>query len=112
MVPDFEIYVNENLTFFVHVYLWKVPINHEIYTSNDHSLKNITLSNLVHVFHSYELCVSIKKDTSFLSSAYIKRVIPKIFLPSEETTSIKSNQIFTFICLSNVNNCKGNLFNV
>ena len=43
MVPDFEIYVNENLTFFVlRVYLWKLPINHEIYTSNHHSLKNIT----------------------------------------------------------------------
>ena len=62
MVPVVEIYVNEDLTVFVRVYLWKLPINHEIYTSNDHSLKNITLSNLVHVLHSYELCVGIKKD--------------------------------------------------
>ena len=65
MVPDFDIYVNENLTFFVRVYLWKRPINHEIYTSNHHSLKNITLSNLVHALHYYELCVGIKKDMSF-----------------------------------------------
>ena len=84
MVPDFEIYGNEDLTFCVRVYLWKLPINHEIYTSNHHSLKNITLSNLVHVLHSYELCVGIMKDTS--SSGYIEHVIPKIFLPSEETT--------------------------
>ena len=85
MVPDFENYVNENSTSFVRVYLRKLPINHEIYTSNHHSLKNITLSNLVRVLHSYELCVGIKKDTSFLSSAYIEHVSPKIFLPSEET---------------------------
>ena len=49
-------------------------------------LKNITLSNLVHALHSYELCVGIKQDMSFLSSAYIDHVIPKIFLPSEERT--------------------------
>ena len=36
MVPDIEIYVNEDLTFCVRVYLWKLPINHEIYTSNHH----------------------------------------------------------------------------
>ena len=84
MLPDFEIYVNENLTFFVRVYLWKLPINYEIYTSNHHSLKNITLSNLVHALHSYELCIGIKKVMSFLSSAYIDHLIPKIFLPSEE----------------------------
>ena len=69
MVPDFEIYVNEYLTFSVHVYLWKLPINHEIYTSNHHSLQNITLSNHVHALHSYELCVGIKTDIPFSSSA-------------------------------------------
>ena len=72
--------------FFVRGCLWKVRINHEIYTSNHHSLKNIALSNLVHALHSNELCVGIKDDMSFLSSAYIDHVIPKIFLRSEETT--------------------------
>ena len=114
MVPDFEIYVNEDSTFFVRVYLWKLPINHGIYTSNHHSLKNITLSNLVHVLHSYELCLGLMKDTSFLSSGYIEHVIPKIFLSSEEITfPLSQTKYFrSSACQMFVNNCKVNLFHV
>ena len=39
IVPIFEICADETLTFYIRAYLWKLPINHIIYTEYSQSLK-------------------------------------------------------------------------
>ena len=38
-VPKYEIHVDENLSFIIHILLWTIPSNHEIYSSYGSSLK-------------------------------------------------------------------------
>ena len=47
VVPKFEIYIDEHLSFIIQFILWCLPNNHEIYSQYGGSLKNIILSNIV-----------------------------------------------------------------
>ena len=86
IVPIFEIYADETLTFYIRTYLWKLPINHIIYTEYSQSLKNITASNLIKILQSFEICLGITVNLSLGSStSFIQRSIPRKFSiqPSE-----------------------------
>ena len=51
---------------------------HDMMKSNDETLKNVTLSNLIHMINSYFLCPGIKvQDLNFQAK---KHVIPKVLI--------------------------------
>ena len=73
IVPIFEIYADETLTFYIRADLWKLPINYIIYTEYSQSLKNITASNLIKILLSFEICLGITDNFSLGSSTSILR---------------------------------------
>ena len=54
-----------------------LPNNHEIYTTYSHSFQNITISNLIKVLTSYDVCNGISDVAAAVS--FIEHSVPKIF---------------------------------
>ena len=62
---------------------------HDAMKSNDETLKNVTLSNLIHMINSYFLCPGIKvQDLNFRAK---RHVIPKVFIFGQSSQSNISN---------------------
>ena len=66
IVPIFEIYADETLTFYIRAYLWKLPINHIIYTEYSQSL------NKYYCFKSSKF-LSLGSSTSFIQHSTLLR---------------------------------------
>ena len=45
MVSKYEMYVDENLTFKIRVFLWSVLSSHQLYNMNQSSVKDITIAH-------------------------------------------------------------------
>ena len=79
LVPKFEIYIFDNLTFSVRVYLWNLPSI--IYRENSQSFHFTTLPNFIALLTSHHICPGINLDNSTKYS-FIQHKVPKIYLPS------------------------------
>ena len=78
-VPKFEIYVDDQLNFALRCLLWNLSAKHELYCSYNKSVKNITISNLLHhvsSLKSLKLCSGLSNQ---YSEACIEHSVPKIF---------------------------------
>ena len=75
-VPKIEIYVDDQLNFALRCLLWSLPAKHELYCSYNKSVKNITISNLLHHVSSLKLCSGLSNQ---YSEACIEHSVPKIF---------------------------------
>ena len=85
-VPKYEIYTNDTLAFKIRYFLWMLPSNHEIYTNYSHSFQNVTVSNLITILTSYDVCNGISDVTA--AASYIEHSVPKyISLSSSEALS-------------------------
>ena len=82
MVPKYEIYVDENLTFMIRVLLWSVSSSHQLYYMNQSSVKNITISKLINAVKSFNICPGVSDQ--FISGC-IEHSVPKFF-PVDSTT--------------------------
>jgi hypothetical protein len=88
MVPKFEIFVTEDLSFITRVFLWRLPAEHPIFRDNFQSFQNITLSNFISSLISFNICPGITiEDSSSIEQGFIHHVIPKIFSPSNIESS-------------------------
>lgn len=58
MVPEYSIYVDENLVFNIQVFGWRLLNN----ITKHSSLKTITISDLINELQSYELCSGVDKE--------------------------------------------------
>ena len=85
-VPKYEIYTNDTLAFKIRYFLWMLPSNHEIYTTYSHSFQNVTVSNLITILTSYDVCNGISDVTA--AASYIEHSVPKyLSLSSSEALS-------------------------
>ena len=48
MLPKFEIFVGQDLSFSVQIFGWMLTEDHEIYSMYERSFLNVTLSNFIH----------------------------------------------------------------
>ena len=84
-VPKYEIYTNDTLAFKIRYFLWMLPSNHEIYTYS-HSFQNVTVSNLITILTSHDVCNGISDVTA--AASYIEHSVPKyLSLSSSEPLS-------------------------
>lgn len=82
LVPKFEIFVDELLSFTIRFYTWRIPNNHQIYSHYGGSLKNITVSNFIKILQNYYVCPGLSNS---LSGSCLEHSVPKIFsLPAQE----------------------------
>ena len=84
LVPKFEIYVDQHLSFTIRFFLWRLPNKHEIYSQYNGSLKNITLSNIIKTLLNYYVCTGL--SNSFAGS-FLEHSVPKIFSLTQENIS-------------------------
>lgn len=75
ILPQVDITIDDSLGFCVSVYGWLLPSDHEIYTTNLRSVRNITVSDLVKRIDTLLICPGGKPFK--LSSNIVHRVIPK-----------------------------------
>ena len=87
LVPKFEIYIFDNLTFSVRVYLWNLPSTSIIYRENSQSFQFTTLSNFIALLTSHDICPGINLDNA-IKYSFIQHNVPKIYLPSPSNIDI------------------------
>ena len=105
MVPKCEIYVDENLTFKIPVLLWGVPSSQQLYSMNQSSVKNITISQLINAVKSFNICPGLSDQ--FISGC-TEHSIPKLFLVHSTTPSYPLHQSKWYrvpSCMMLINNC-------
>ena len=56
LVPKYEIDVDKNLMFIICVMLWTIPCNHQVYSTYESSLRNITVSKLIKCLLELKIC--------------------------------------------------------
>ena len=76
-VPKFRIKVDDSLAFTIQIFDWFMPEDHKIYKSTKRSLKNITITNLIHTLNSYNICSGV--DTNELSEKLTYYSMKKVF---------------------------------
>ena len=84
MVPKFEFFVSEDLSFILRVFLWKLPANHIIFKNNMQSFKHATLSSFISSLTSFSICPGIDLSKFNSDNTFVKHQIPKIFYPSAD----------------------------
>ena len=77
--PQLEIYVDTTLSFTIRNYSWSLPDDHEIYKAYKRSVKNITLSSLISILSSYDVCCGVSDSSLFQSVHLKKHIISKHF---------------------------------
>ena len=73
LIPHLEIVVNDSLEFTIIIFGWILPDDHLIYKKYMRSVRNITVSNLLHEIRSYELCPGLDNINS---KKLIHHVVP------------------------------------
>ena len=74
-VPKYVVSIEENLTFYIAVYNWKLPEDHEIYRKNTQSMKSIKVAQLLHDVSEQGICQGIPNQLS--GSECICHMVPK-----------------------------------
>ena len=82
MVPKYEIHVEEDLSFTIRMLLWSLPASHDLYTLNQRSLRNITISNLIKSTTSLQICPGLPHQ--FIGGC-IEHAVPKLFSINDST---------------------------
>ena len=75
VLPKIQITIDHSLGFSVSVYGWFLPDDHEIYTENMRSVRNITVSELVKRIDALLICPGVRPFE--LSSSIVHHIIPK-----------------------------------
>ncbi|XP_065649371.1 uncharacterized protein LOC136078177 [Hydra vulgaris] len=111
VLPEFEITIDESLGYSLAVYGCMVPECHPIYSDYKRSMQNITVTNLIHVLESYQLCIGVPNHEKAAST--IHHCIPfKINPHSWDTKSSPFNHMSYYrnincdVLLKNSNRCK------
>ena len=77
LLPKFEIYVDQSLSFTLHIFGWMLPEYHELYAKCDRTFNNITLSKFILQMTQYTLCIGITTLDPSINISFQKHVIPK-----------------------------------
>eukprot|EP00112_Aurelia_sp_Birch-Aquarium-sp1_P018468 Seg4408.1 transcript_id=Seg4408.1/GoldUCD/mRNA.D3Y31 product="Transposable element P transposase" protein_id=Seg4408.1/GoldUCD/D3Y31 len=77
IIPNYEIYVDSHLDFFIRVFGWKLPVQHEIYQICKKSCKNVTLCSIISVVNGYTICCGILEIELTDFGSFINHCIPK-----------------------------------
>ena len=68
IVPHFEIIVDETLSYTCAAYGWLLPDNHKLYKTYRRSVRNITISGLLSIFKSTNICPGVELNSKELLS--------------------------------------------
>ena len=84
LVPKYEIYVDKNLMFVIRVMLWTIPSNHQVYSTYESSLRNITVSNFIKCLLELKLCHGLLNN---YAGSCIEHSVPRKFNINEYNQS-------------------------
>ena len=78
-VPQFDVFVYSSLKFVIRVFGWRVPDSSTIHFSENNTMYDITLSNLIKLLSSTSICPGLN-DADVISKA-VKHFVPQIVGP-------------------------------
>ena len=64
------------MSFTIRIFLWGVPVDHEIYYLHKRNLRNITVSNLIRSVMCLKVCPGLP---DYFGRSYIEHSVPKVF---------------------------------
>ena len=79
VLPKFEIFIDQSLSFSLRVYGWMLNEDHELYAMYNRSFLNVTLSNFIQQLENYVLCDGIITPDPNKEHSFQKHIIPKVF---------------------------------
>ena len=79
LIPKFEIFIDQSLSFCLRVFGWMLSEDHELYSQYDRSFLNVTLSNFINDLDKLILCDGIATADLSRELNFQKHVIPKRF---------------------------------
>ena len=77
VMPKFQIFIEQSLSFSLRVYGWMLTEDHELYVMHNRSFLNVTLSNFIQRLENYVLCDGITTPDPNKECSFQKHVIPK-----------------------------------
>ena len=80
VLPMYEVVIDISLGFSVAIFGWLLPNNHDIYKQNLRSMHNTTVSNLLKVIESAQICCGVENKEESLGLKH--HVVPKQLDPS------------------------------
>ena len=83
-MPKYEIYVDKNIMFIIRVMLWTIPSNHQVYSTYESSLRNITVSNLIKCLLELKICPGLLNN---YAGSCIEHSVPRKFNINEYNQS-------------------------
>ena len=92
VLPEYLIHIDIALDYLVEVWGWRLPEKSLLYTQNNRSMKNITISNLVNMLQSHTLCLGTdekyvaEKSVLRHNIAFSSRLSRQMKLPFNEKT--------------------------
>lgn len=79
IIPKYEIFVDETLSFSVRVFGWMLCDDHELYQICERSFLNITLSNFIARLNQFKLCCGVITPDMEKELNCRKHIVPKVF---------------------------------
>ena len=79
VLPKFEVFIDNTLTFSLRVYGWMLPQNYELYSKFNKSFHNVTFSNVAAYVRQFILCKGISTPDPEKLLNCQKHVRPKLF---------------------------------
>ena len=79
VLPKFEVFIDNTLTFSLRVYGWMLPQNHELYSKFNESFHNVTFSNFAAYVRQFILCKGISTPNPEKLLNCQKHVSPNFF---------------------------------
>ncbi len=70
-----EITIDDSLGFSVSVFSWLLPVTHKIYYEHKCSIRNITVSELVRIIESFQICDGVSEKV--INANLINHVVPQ-----------------------------------
>ena len=79
LIPKFEIFVDQSLSFTLRTFGWMLSDDHELYSNYNRSFLNVTLSNFISHLNQFNLCNGLTTPDPSKELNFQKHVIPKTF---------------------------------
>ena len=99
VLPKFEVFIDNSLTFSLRVYGWMLPQNHQLYSKFNKSFHNVTFTNFAAYVRQFILCKGISTPDPEKLLNCQKHVSPKFFnyhkyLEASFKTNVHQDEFF------------------
>ena len=79
-IPTYSIQIDTELAYFIAVYEWHLPDNHEIYKLFKHNLRNVNFIDIVNKVGMYNICQGLDNRDDRITNLELHSITMMTFL--------------------------------